>query len=128
MDARKYLSESKQKFDAILMTSQTRWKAALLDVIHARFYSMVADKLGHPRHARCSVRGPNLHDTASSLPSTARWCVFRRCFPTRLLFPLWRGMGIHAGGQRPGSSRAVGWVINHRLSTRWARSCVSTMA
>jgi spermidine synthase len=121
LDARKYLSESRQKFDAILMDITDPVEGGPSWMLYTReFYSMVAEKLA-PGGILAVQSGPcNLHDMSvfTAINCTLR-AVFPEVFPYAAVVPSFGGawgFTLVARGLDPLALSAG--VINHRLSTR----------
>jgi spermidine synthase len=121
LDARKYLSESREKFDAILMDITDPVEGGPSWMLYTReFYRIVSDRLA-PGGVLAVQSGPcNLHDMSVF---TAINCtlgeVFPEVFPYTAIVPSFGGawgFTLVARGLDPLTLSAS--EINHRLSTR----------
>lgn len=124
LDARKYLCESRQEFDAIVMDITDPVEGGPSWMLYTReFYRIAAERLA-PGGVLCVQSGPcNLHDMAVF---TAINCTLREVFPEVSAYAAvvpsfggaW-GFTLAAKGLDPLALSAG--EINHRLSTRVSR-------
>jgi spermidine synthase len=121
LDARKYLSESRQKFDAIVMDITDPVEGGPSYLLYTReFYGIVADRLA-PGGLLAVQSGPaNLHDTAvfTAINNTLRE-VFPKVFPYIASVPSFGGAwGFTLAGKDLDPLALSAVEIDHRLSAR----------
>jgi spermidine synthase len=124
LDARKYLSESRQKFDAIVMDITDPVEGGPSWSLYTReFYRIVADRLA-PGGVLTVQSGPcNLHDMAvfTAINCTLRE-VFPEVFPYEAVVPSFGGAwGFTLVARTVDPLALSAGEINHRLSTRVGR-------
>jgi len=121
MDARKYLAESKQKFDAIVMDITDPVEGGPSWMLYTReFYRIVSERLA-PGGIVAVQSGPcNLHDMAvfTAINRTLRE-VFPDVFPYTAVVPSFGGAwGFTLVAKTADPLVLSAGEINHRLSTR----------
>jgi len=121
MDARKYLAESKQKFDAIVMDITDPVEGGPSWMLYTReFYRIVSERLA-PGGIVAVQSGPcNLHDMAvfTAINRTLRE-VFPDAFPYTAVVPSFGGAwGFTLVAKTADPLVLSAGEINHRLSTR----------
>lgn len=121
LDARKYLSESKQKFDAIVIDITDPVEGGPSWMLYTReFYGIVAERLA-PGGVLAVQSGPaNLHDMAVF---TAINCTLREVFPKVIPYtasvPSFGGAwGFMLAAKDPDPLALSASEIDHRLSVR----------
>jgi len=121
LDARKYLSESRQKFDVIVMDITDPVEGGPSYLLYTReFYGIVADRLA-PGGSLAVQSGPaNLHDMVvfTAINNTLRE-VFPRVFPYIASVPSFGGAwGFTLAGKDLDPLALSAGEIDHRLSAR----------
>jgi len=121
LDARKYLSESRQKFDVIVMDITDPVEGGPSYLLYTReFYGIVADRLA-PGGLLAVQSGPaNLHDMVvfTAINNTLRE-VFPRVFPYIASVPSFGGVwGFTLAGKDLDPLALSAGEIDHRLSAR----------
>ena len=121
LDARKYLAESKQKFDAIVMDITDPVEGGPSSMLYTReFYGIVAERLA-PGGVLAVQSGPcNLHDMAvfTAISSTLRE-VFPKVFPYTASVPSFGGAwGFMLAAKDVDPLALSAGEIDNRLSVR----------
>jgi spermidine synthase len=121
LDARKYLSESEQKFDAIVMDITDPVEGGPSSMLYTReFYGIVAERLA-PGGVLAVQSGPcNLHDMAvfTAISSTLRE-VFPKVFPYTASVPSFGGAwGFMLAAKDVDPLALSAGEIDNRLSVR----------
>jgi spermidine synthase len=121
LDARKYLSESKQKFDVIVVDITDPVEGGPSSMLYTReFYGIVAERLAHGGVLAVQSGPSNLHDMAvfTAISSTLRE-VFPKVFPYITSVPSFGGAwGFMLAAKELDSLALSASEIDNRLSVR----------